>query len=306
MKCLCCRRTGEMRRFMAREMMFGWREPFAYLECPACRSLQIEEVPADLGRFYPPDYYSQKVPALVVHRPSSPRTAAAWFLTLPGFTPLTRRLQERYPFLHWARLGGITQQSAVLDVGCGAGVHLRRLRRWGFRNLTGIDPFLQNELREPGLQLLRLDLTEVTHIFDLVMLHHVLEHLPDPRPALRQAASRLKPGGRLLVRLPLADTPLAREYGANWLNLDAPRHLVIPSRRALLEIFTETGLRLVHEEYDSNERTIHYSECYRRDVAMHETFAPEAVPPNPAARRRVEQMNREGTGDCGVFGLGVC
>lgn len=292
-----------MRRFMAREMMFGWREPFAYLECSHCKSLQIELVPADLSRFYPSDYYAHHVPSSLIHQPSALRTIAASLLILPGASLLTQRLQERYPFLHWARLGNISQNSAVLDVGCGAGVHLRRLRRWGFRNLTGIDPFLLEELREPGLQLLRLNLTDVSDRFDLVMLHHVLEHLPDPLTALRQAAARMNPSGRLLVRLPLADTPLAREYDIDWHNLDAPRHLVIPSRAGLLRLFAEAGLELIHEEYDSHVLTVFYSECYRRNIAMHETTAPEHVPPDPAARQRVAQLNKAGSGDYGVFVL---
>lgn len=300
MNCPCCGFAGTARRFLAREMMFGWREPFAYLECSGCLSLQIERVPADLPRFYPSGYYSQQVPATVVHTPSAARALVARLL-LRGGPRLTRCLRERYPFLHWTALGGIGPQSAVLDVGCGAGVLLRRLRRWGYADLTGIDPYLVAELHEPGLRLRRCELAETGGRFALVMMHHVLEHLPDPGAALRLAAARLAPGGRLLVRLPLAATPLAREYGPDWFNLDAPRHLVIPSRAGLLRLFAAAGLRVVHEEYDSTPLTPYYSECYRRDVAMREAAAPEAVTPDPAVRRRIRQLNAAGLGDSGVF-----
>jgi hypothetical protein len=39
-------------------MMIGLGEAFDYLECPVCGSLQIAEIPADLSRYYPADYYS--------------------------------------------------------------------------------------------------------------------------------------------------------------------------------------------------------------------------------------------------------
>ncbi len=40
-----------------REMLFGTRERFDYLHCRACGALQIRDVPGDLGRHYPPEYY---------------------------------------------------------------------------------------------------------------------------------------------------------------------------------------------------------------------------------------------------------
>ncbi len=283
--------------------MFGWREPFTYLDCGACHSLQLRDVPADLARFYPPGYYSLHSPDSLVHAPSPARAAVARLLTLPGFGPVTLRLRERYPFLRWAALGRIGLGSAILDVGCGAGVLLRRFRRWGYRNLTGIDPFMANELDEPGLQLRQLELSALNGHYDLVMLHHVLEHLPDPVTSLRAAAARLAPRGRLLVRLPLAAGPLPREYGANWFNLDAPRHLVIPSREGLRHCFAAAGLRLVYEEYDSSPLTIFYSNAYQRNIAMHEASPIEQVPADPTAQRRIARLNAAREGDYGVFVL---
>ena len=38
--------------------------------------------------------------------------------------------------------------------------------------------------------------------FDLIVLHHVLEHLPDPMQTLRDCARHLAPQGRLVLEVP--------------------------------------------------------------------------------------------------------
>src|SRR5687768_14977146 len=50
------------RKTTAQEMMFGLRDRFEYAECSSCGSLQLAEIPADLGKYYPPDYYSFQAP----------------------------------------------------------------------------------------------------------------------------------------------------------------------------------------------------------------------------------------------------
>lgn len=40
------------------EMMFGFGEEFAYFECSKCGCLQISEIPVDISKYYPSDYYS--------------------------------------------------------------------------------------------------------------------------------------------------------------------------------------------------------------------------------------------------------
>ena len=39
-------------------MMLGTRDEFDYVQCGKCGCLQIEEVPDNLGEYYPQDYYS--------------------------------------------------------------------------------------------------------------------------------------------------------------------------------------------------------------------------------------------------------
>src|SRR5579859_5298702 len=41
-----------------REMMFGLREQFAYFRCSLCGSLQLADVPPDMSKYYPANYYS--------------------------------------------------------------------------------------------------------------------------------------------------------------------------------------------------------------------------------------------------------
>src|SRR5258706_6223401 len=60
-----CRICGAIARgakkHIGTEMMYGTREQFAYFECCECGCLQIEDIPEDLSRFYPPGYYSGDV-----------------------------------------------------------------------------------------------------------------------------------------------------------------------------------------------------------------------------------------------------
>ena len=55
--CSICR-AAHGTLYHVREMMFGMRDPFTYAQCGNCGCLQLIDVPADLGRYYPDGYYS--------------------------------------------------------------------------------------------------------------------------------------------------------------------------------------------------------------------------------------------------------
>ena len=55
--CRICGNSENNRKHIAREMMFGTRERFEYLECARCGTVQLIDVP-DLSRYYPEDYYA--------------------------------------------------------------------------------------------------------------------------------------------------------------------------------------------------------------------------------------------------------
>jgi SAM-dependent methyltransferase len=300
--CLACESPAAPRRFTAREMMFGLRQAFTYRECGECGSLQIEEIPANLAEYYGGGYYSLAEPRRREGWKALRRAWARW-LVRPSSRlgdHVSRRMYRKSPFFTWVRLAHATVDSAILDVGCGSGGLLRRMQRYGFTNLAGLDPYTTSEVEEPGFQIRRGDIGSARGRYDLVMFNHVLEHVADPAATLRQARGLLNPGGRILVRVPVAGSPVAREFGEHWFNLDAPRHLVIPSVRGMDALAARVGLRVAHREFDMQESSFVHSQNYRRDIALKEAGPlPKSV--RRHWRRMADRANARGEGDCGVY-----
>ena len=312
--CASCGADGGHRLHAAREMMFGLGGAFTYRECGGCGCLELLDPPADPAPYYPADYYSYR-------RGAGRRLERldAWLkrrrarACLEGGDPLGALLKRAFgepAQLRWMRRLGIGRGDAVLDVGCGAGELLRELQRDGFRRLAGIDPYLPADLDlGQGLVVRREHLADVTERHDLVMLHHVLEHLPDQRGVFAQLRRVVKPGGGLLVRVPLADSLAWRRYGADWVQLDAPRHLVLHTRRSLEALAAGAGFTLEGREDDGTAFQFWGSEQYRRGIPLRDPRSHATDPRrSPFTRaeldgfaREAAQANRDGESDQAAF-----
>jgi SAM-dependent methyltransferase len=173
--------------------MYGTREQFEYLECAACGSLSIADVPADLARHYPDTYYSfGATPLRSRHGPLTRRLAVFALLNVPG---LGKRLPAQ--FSRWRGLAeaGAEPSTRILDVGCGDGALLRTLKQNGFTDLHGVDPFIAHGTAEPGLTITKGGLADLAGPYDFILLSHTLEHMPDPPDALREVARLCAAGG---------------------------------------------------------------------------------------------------------------
>ena len=71
--CVACRVESEVVPFTVVERLLGTREEFSYWECPRCGCVQIESVPHDLARHYPPGYFAY----MPQHRLAASRWRAA-------------------------------------------------------------------------------------------------------------------------------------------------------------------------------------------------------------------------------------
>lgn len=98
----------------------------------------------------------------------------------------------------------------VLDVGCGNGYHLWRLKAAGAQTVLGIDPSplfviqflaMQRYVQDHSVNLLPLAMEQFSaqNAFDTVLSMGVLSHRRDPMEHLNQLLQCLKPGGELLL-----------------------------------------------------------------------------------------------------------
>lgn len=329
--CRICGSDKVGRAFQAREMMFGTRDEFAYQECTACDGLQIAVIPTELSKYYPGDYYAYR-PA-----PSS-RSARARLQDAVGRAGFSRRrhvaryyLNSRYfPGRLLERTYGARARSAVLpswlripelkigfhsrilDVGCGNGATLLELQAIGFSNLCGVDPFIAaGSHPRAGVTIIRGTVADVPGPFDLIMMHHSFEHMPDPAGVLALVHARLKPGGWALIRTPVAGSRAWERYGANWVQLDAPRHLHIVSPDGMSALSKRAGFRLASTVFDSTGFQFWGSEQYVRDVPLTDPrsfatgesgaiFSRAAV---DAFDAEAAQLNAVGRGDQACFYL---
>ena len=252
-RCRVCAAVGPHRQFLLTESMFETWESFRYFECSSCGCIQIVDIPADLARYYPPDYYSLAQPGHSgLHKllKSSVLSYVGGERSILG--ALLYALRLRPVDVPWMEAAAVKTGSRILDVGCGSGWRLVDLSAAGFSSLLGIDLFLEEELVfESGLTIRKAELEQIDGTFDLIMLHHSLEHMPDPGAAIAAASRRLAPGGRVLVRVPVTGKWAWRHYGTDWVQLDPPRHLYTFSEKGLGILAANAGLAIDEVLYDS-------------------------------------------------------
>jgi SAM-dependent methyltransferase len=307
--CEVCGNSDGNRVHRVHEQMFALGDPFDYLECGACGCLQLLDVPASLDRYYPPEYHSL-ISAPVVQDPPPiaflKRCRAAHVLQRPSLIgAAVARAFGIPPYYEWLQKSRVRLDYSVLDVGSGTGGLLCALAREGFRSLTGVDPYLDRDLDYAnGVRLLKRELSDVTGAYDWILLNHSFEHIPDSRGVLRRVYNLLKPDRFALIRIPVAGSWAWRHYGEHWVQLDAPRHLILHTEKSMRLLAAEVGFQVQSVEHDSTDFTFWMSEQYAKgthpggftNITYNEAQLVEA-------RTRAAELNRRGEGDQACFYL---
>jgi SAM-dependent methyltransferase len=309
MSCRICQSVEISCRVVAREMMFGFRDPFSYFECANCGCVQIQEIPADLGRYYPQNYYSFQGSGAAA-RWLKERWAACSFGGSDPVGSLIAAAFGKNASVESVKRSGAGFDADILDVGCGGGDFLLQLRSLGFSSLTGVDPFIANDLHyKNGVRVFKKNLGEMSGQFDLITLHHSLEHMADPAEILRQAGKILRPGGQMAIRVPVAGAAW-KQFKENWVGLDPPRHIFLPTVKSMEILAARAGLRLGRVVFDSTEFQFWASEQYRRDIPLHDARSQLSLRKRLLAfgkmrrqRRQAGELNARGEGDAACFHL---
>lgn len=245
--CILCGEKGEVLYRDVPDALFGSPGTWNFRKCvsAACGLLWLDPTPLaeDLHLAYGTYFTHEQVHAGLVER-------------------LRKGFHLVYLALNWAvarffggyeakrRMGLMYLDSAtpgrLLDVGCGDGTFLNRMRRHGW-SVDGLDfdpQAIKNAKLRYGLELRTGDL-QSAHFpddnFDAVTLSHVIEHVPDPISLLQEVRRILRPGGRLVVTTPNADSIGHQKYREHWFGLDPPRHLQVFPLDALRDCAVRSG-----------------------------------------------------------------
>lgn len=293
------------------ELMIGTHENFEYFHCQSCGSLSLLNIPKNIGWYYGQNYYSYETS----HKQASKNILKSMIRTcsIRGKLGSSRRVDRlahrlRPVQFHWMFPGSMGLSSRILDVGCGSGKLVQEMADYGFSNLTGIDPFLPKKNERPAAnpRLLCAKMEDMKDgYFDVVMLHHVFEHLEDPEIGLSEARKLLSSKGRILIRVPVSDSYAFRKYGRFWVQIDAPRHIFVPSVSGVYALAKSVGLTVERLHYDSNEFQFVGSEAYLRGKSLYESVHIFSRSERKAFQEYSEVLNRIHDGDSACFWLRI-
>lgn len=145
---------------------------------------------------------------------------------------------------------GDTRPGRLLEVGCGDGSHLLRLKALGWEvEGQDIDHGAGAHSLKDGDILVHKAPIEELHLpdnrYDAIVMNHVIEHAVNPHALLRECRRLLKREGQLVLV-----TPNALSFGhlflrARWMHLDPPRHLFLFSVRSLPALVRKAGFSRV-------------------------------------------------------------
>jgi len=291
------------------EMMIGMREEFHYFQCGNCECLQIEDVPSDMNKFYPSNYYSFNQKLLQKNTRLKKWIAykrSNYALFRKGIFGVFLNKIHPNPIFDLISTTNITKESKVLDVGCGSGNILYSMMHSGMRNLKGIDPYLKEDiLYENGLLIEKKALQDETDGWDLIMLHHVLEHMDHQKDVLKSIYLKLSDTGTCMIRIPTVSSYAWEKYKTNWVSLDAPRHFYLHSMKSFRLLVEEQGFCIDKIIHDSTSFQFWASEQYINNIPLMDERSFSEHPENAFIKskdvemyeRAAKKLNFENKGD---------
>lgn len=300
-KCRICNNSKNNTSYTIKEMMYGYKEEFDYFQCNKCKCLQVSEFPEDMSKYYDSDYYSYNLEEK------------------NNFINKILKYRNQYAILNNSKIGKLlykffpkeslkifseillNKDSKILDIGCGAGSLINTLKGSGFKNVLGIDPFIEKNIKyKNGLEILKKSIFDITEKQDLIMFHHSFEHLSGPLDTLKKVSDSLNQNGVCLIRIPTVSSWAWEHYKENWVQADAPRHFFLHSIESMKLLAEQTGFEIKNIKYDSTDFQFWASECYQKGICLKDCEKPKNT---DKLKQQAEKLNKNNQGDQAIFYL---
>lgn len=262
-RCYLCDCAGAKRYDGLRDRLFDAPGTWSILGCPNCGLLWLDPQPRsdEMWKIYRRYFTHQAAPS-----GSSPRLASlratlgrAVLSECYGYRRVNQDDTESALWKSLCRLSWVRDifsfqimglkaawKGRLLDVGCGDGAFLARMKHLGWE-AVGV------ELDEKAAHVAKTKYDVDVFIgtldaagfadesFDAITLNHVIEHVGDPRDLLCRCRHLLRKGGRVIVTTPNAQCLGHRIFREHWRGLEVPRHLMVFSLRTLAQLASEAG-----------------------------------------------------------------
>lgn len=232
--CYLCGSSDHEKFIQAQDDLSGKTGTFHFVRCESC-GLTYQHpriVFHDIGAFYDEEY--------IAHRKKSD-----WGL-LTKFYNSRMGKHDRDKWAIVRKHVKLDAKNQVLDIGCGAGTFLEKVRQESGAQCTGIDfkdlsqspafskvSFLKGTLFDQKLN---------EQSFDLITMWHFLEHDYRPVETLERIRLLLKPTGKLILEVPRLDSLSFQIFKERWPGLQAPQHTLLFDRKSFLAMLQKSGL----------------------------------------------------------------
>jgi len=243
--CPLCQSDAIQQQFIGVDRMHGYEGKFPVYKCQQCQLmfLGLKLSPKTLAGFYPETYYSfqgkntaetqrsfLKTWELKL-REDSEHEALHRYLSYPKTrkSSVLTKLNASIKKKKYLQYPAYRPNGKLLDVGCGGGLFLSKMRELGWQ-VQGIEPGHNGveACKQQGLDVVEGFLEQANfhdQSFDFIRFEHVLEHVPDPVSTLIEAKRILKKDGYIRLLLPNWNSLPAQLFRTYWYHLDTPRHL---------------------------------------------------------------------------------